>query len=51
MASATFIVHSVQAFCFRYPLSTPVVTSFGKMLDRPVVFVRVEYEDGHVGWG
>ena len=51
MASATFIVHSVQAFCFRYPLSTPVVTSFGKMLNRPVVFVRVEDEDGHVGWG
>ena len=51
MASPTFTVRSVQAFCYRYPLSTPVVTSFGKMLNRPAVFVRVEDADGHVGWG
>src|SRR3954469_24732312 len=51
MTSATFIVRSVQAFCFRYPLSTPVVTSFGNMTSRPAVFVRVEDEDGTIGWG
>ena len=51
MTSPTFTVRSVQAFCYRYPLSTPVVTSFGKMLNRPAVFVRVEDEDGQVGWG
>lgn len=42
---------SVQAFCYRYPLSTPVVTSFGRMSDRPAVFIRVEDADGMVGWG
>lgn len=42
---------AVEAFCYRYPLTTPVVTSFGRMLDRPAVFVRVADADGHVGWG
>ena len=51
MTSQTFVVRNVQAFCFRYPLSMPVVTSFGKMLDRPAVFVRVEDADGQIGWG
>src|SRR6266536_5145930 len=51
MTSPTFTVRSVQAFCYRYPLSTPVVTSFGKMLNRPAVFVRVEDSDGYAGWG
>ena len=51
MTSPTFTVRSVQAFCYRYPLSTPVVTSFGRMLNRPAVFVRVEDDDGHIGWG
>jgi D-galactarolactone cycloisomerase len=51
MTAQKFVIRSVKAFCFRYPLSTPVVTSFGRMLDRPAVFVRVEDEDGTVGWG
>lgn len=51
MTSQTFAVRTIQAFCYRYPLSTPVVTSFGRMLDRPAVFVRVEDDDGTVGWG
>jgi D-galactarolactone cycloisomerase len=51
MTSPAFTVRSVKAFCYRYPLSTPVVTSFGKMQDRPAVFVRVEDADGVVGWG
>lgn len=44
-------MRSVQAFGYRYPLRTPVTTSFGLMADRPAVFVRVEDADGHVGWG
>lgn len=48
---APIVLTSVQAFCFRFPLTTPVVTSFGRMLDRPAVFVRVEDRDGHIGWG
>jgi D-galactarolactone cycloisomerase len=47
----SFKIRSVQAFCHRYPLATPVVTSFGCMNDRPAVFVRVEDEDGEQGWG
>jgi D-galactarolactone cycloisomerase len=46
-----FKIRSLQAFCFRYPLATPVVTSFGMMLNRPAVFVRVEDEDGVTGFG
>lgn len=51
MTSAPAIIRSVQAFCYRYPLTTPVVTSFGKMTSRPAVFVRVEDGDGQAGWG
>jgi L-alanine-DL-glutamate epimerase-like enolase superfamily enzyme len=51
MTSQAFTVRSVQAFCYRYPLSTPVVTSFGRMWNRPAVFVRVEDSDGYLGWG
>src|SRR5882757_11204187 len=51
MTSQTFAIRRLQAFCYRYPLSTPVVTSFGRMLDRPAFFVRVEDQDGVVGWG
>src|SRR5258705_11476168 len=51
VTSQTFASRRVKAFCYRYPLSTPVVTSFGGMLIRPAVFVRVEDEDGQVGWG
>ena len=46
-----FKIKSLQAFCYRYPLATPVVTSFGRMNDRPAVFVRVDDEDGEHGWG
>ena len=44
-------VRSVEALAFRYPVATPVRTSFGIMHDRPAVFVRVEDVDGAVGWG
>jgi L-alanine-DL-glutamate epimerase-like enolase superfamily enzyme len=51
MTSAPAKIRTLQAFCYRYPLTTPVVTSFGKMTSRPAVFVRVEDEDGQIGWG
>ncbi|WP_441234062.1 mandelate racemase/muconate lactonizing enzyme family protein [Bradyrhizobium sp. 930_D9_N1_4] len=47
----SFTIRSIEAFCYRYPLATPVVTSFGRMLNRPAVFVRVVDEDGVEGWG
>jgi L-alanine-DL-glutamate epimerase-like enolase superfamily enzyme len=46
-----FKIRRIEAFCYRYPLATPVVTSFGNMRDRPAVFVRAEDEDGQTGWG
>jgi L-alanine-DL-glutamate epimerase-like enolase superfamily enzyme len=49
MPSAT--IRTVEAFCYRYPLATPVVTSFGRMIDRPAVFVRITDSDGASGWG
>ncbi|HKU07043.1 MAG TPA: mandelate racemase/muconate lactonizing enzyme family protein [Bradyrhizobium sp.] len=51
MTSAPFRIRKLQAFCYRYPLTTPVVTSFGSMTSRPAVFVRVEDDDGFSGWG
>ena len=44
-------LRSVRALVWRYPLQTPVVTSFGAMRDRPMVLVRAEDADGITGWG
>jgi D-galactarolactone cycloisomerase len=49
--TAMFTIRGIQAFCYRYPLTTPVVTSFGEMRNRPALFVRVENDDGQAGWG
>jgi D-galactarolactone cycloisomerase len=46
-----FTIRRIDALCYRYPLTTPVVTSFGEMRDRPSLFVRVEDDDGQTGWG
>jgi L-alanine-DL-glutamate epimerase-like enolase superfamily enzyme len=51
MTTDSFTIRSIEAFCYRYPLATPVVTSFGRMLNRPAVFVRAVDEDGVEGWG
>lgn len=44
-------VRRLQAHVFRWPVETPVVTSFGTMRDRPMVLVEAEGEDGVTGWG
>lgn len=44
-------IAEVDSFVFRYPLETPVQTSFGTMRDRPMVLVRLRDSDGFVGWG
>jgi D-galactarolactone cycloisomerase len=41
----------LEAWVLRWPAATPVHTSFGTMLDRPAVLVRVEDADGAHGWG
>ena len=49
--TSPFTIRRIQACCYRYPLATPVVTSFGEMRDRPALFIRVEDDDGQAGWG
>ena len=44
-------LRSLRALVWRYPLKTPVVTSFGTMHDRPMVLVRAEDASGITGWG
>lgn len=42
---------SIETFVFRYPLKTPVQTSFGLMLNRPMALVKVTDRDGVTGFG
>ena len=44
-------IERLEASVYRYPLATPVQTSFGLMLDRPMVVVKLTGRDGVVGWG
>ncbi len=44
-------IAELKAFVFRAPLAAPVQTSFGLMLDRPMVLVRATDRDGAAGWG
>jgi len=44
-------IRTLSARVFRYPLQTPIATSFGVMRERPMVLVRAEEADGVVGWG
>ncbi|WP_206057167.1 mandelate racemase/muconate lactonizing enzyme family protein [Nitratireductor sp. XY-223] len=41
----------IEALSCRCPIHTPLETSFGRMSDRPAVFVRLEASDGCCGWG
>jgi L-alanine-DL-glutamate epimerase-like enolase superfamily enzyme len=41
----------VDALVYRAPIAVPVQTSFGTMHDRPAVLVRIEDQEGAVGWG
>ena len=51
MSAEQFAIRTVRASSYRFPLSTPVVTSFGRMLNRPAVFVEITDQDGVTGWG
>ena len=44
-------VRRLAAHVLRWPVRTPVRTSFGVMHDRPMVLVEAEAEDGTRGWG
>lgn len=45
------ILRRLEAYVFRYPVATPVQTSFSVMRDRPAVFIKLEDADGCQGWG
>ena len=42
---------ALRAHVFRWPVETPVQTSFGVMHDRPMVLVEARGADGVTGWG
>lgn len=44
-------VRRLVAHVLRWPVATPVRTSFGVMHDRPMVLVQAEDEGGLSGWG
>ncbi|MAM62236.1 mandelate racemase/muconate lactonizing enzyme family protein [Maritimibacter sp. UBA3975] len=50
-ADLDFTLVRIEGFAFRVPVEIPVETSFGKMRDRPAVFLRVEDGNGNFGWG
>ena len=44
-------IRQLRAHVLRWPVKTPVRTSFGVMHDRPMVLLEARDEDGVVGWG
>ncbi|HET7729416.1 MAG TPA: mandelate racemase/muconate lactonizing enzyme family protein [Usitatibacter sp.] len=44
-------IQRLVAHVFRWPVATPVRTSFGVMRDRPMVLVEAVDEEGVSGWG
>ncbi|MEO7853958.1 MAG: mandelate racemase/muconate lactonizing enzyme family protein [Rubrivivax sp.] len=50
-AAGAFTLTRLQADVLRWPVATPVRTSFGTMVDRPAVLIRAECSDGAFGWG
>ena len=50
-ADLSVSITRAEFFVLRAPCETPVRTSFGTMLDRPAVYVRLEASDGATGLG
>lgn len=44
-------IKKAESFVYRAPIQEPVQTSFGIMYDRPAVAIRIEDNEGTVGWG
>ena len=42
-------IKQVETFVYRYPLETPVQTSFGTVTDRPMIIVKLTDQDNVVG--
>ena len=44
-------IKKAESFVYRAPINEPVQTSFGIMYDRPAIAIRLEDNEGCVGWG
>lgn len=44
-------ISRIDVSVYRVPITSPVMTSFGVMTDRPAVFVRLTDSEGAFGWG
>ena len=51
MSAPAVAVRQLRAHVLRWPVRTPVRTSFGVMHDRPMVLVEARDEEGMTGWG
>lgn len=51
MTDHSFALASIEAFCIRVPVKTPIRVAFGTFRDRPLVLLRVVGTDGAEGWG
>jgi D-galactarolactone cycloisomerase len=49
--TGTVTIEKITVYVFRVPLTQPVETSFGKMSNRPAVFLSLTDRDGCTGWG
>lgn len=49
--TGTVSIEKISVYVFRVPLTRPVETSFGKMSNRPAVFLSLTDKDGCTGWG
>lgn len=47
----SFTLEALEVAVYRAPLERPVLTSFGRMTDRPAVVIRAVDRDGVVGFG
>ena len=50
-AYSSISIEKIAVYVFRVPLSHPVETSFGRMRDRPAVFLSLTDRQGCTGWG
>jgi L-alanine-DL-glutamate epimerase-like enolase superfamily enzyme len=51
MTTLSFTLASIEAFCIRVPVKTPIKVAFGTFRDRPMVLLRVVDTEGVEGWG
>jgi D-galactarolactone cycloisomerase len=50
-AYSSIAIEKIAVYVFRVPVTQPVETSFGRMRDRPAVFLSLTDSEGCTGWG